>query len=146
MGGWLRVLPHLVACMALVGACGGPKQPRTYDQWKDQAAISGDLDEAEARWRSELASNPWSEEDMNHDMSLLTDDPPGPPEQYGDVAFGGEGQIPSDAASFGEGTGDPELDADAESEEFWSDMGVASFSAFTVLFTVGMAVAPYFLL
>lgn len=144
------MLPHLLVGMALIAGCGGPKKTRTYDAWKDQATVTGDLDEAEARWRREISANPWSEEDMNRDMSLLTDDPPGPPERYGAVAFGGEEQIPGGASSLVESTGDPEADAEAlaaaESEAFWNDVGTASFSAFTVLFTVGMAVAPYLLL
>jgi hypothetical protein len=129
------VLPVLVT--SLGAACGPTQNKSDYDTWKASTEIHGDFDEAEDRWRREISQNPWSEQDMNHDMSLLTDDPPRAPETYGEVA-----RQPGGAVAFAEETAEPE---EAESDT-WNNVGMASFSAFTVLFTVGMAVAPYLLL
>jgi hypothetical protein len=94
---------------------------------EDAPSLVGDnLDEAEAKWRREIEHERASDPD-----ALLTDDPPGKPDQYGNVASQDEerpktfwGKVKSGADTVGK----------------------ASFAAATVLVTIGMIVAPYLLL
>lgn len=131
------MLPAIAIAVALVGACGTPKRTSNPEEWSRRAEVDGDFDKAEDRWRREIAANPWSEDDMN----LLTDDPPGAPDSYGSVTAA-DPALSGGAVSLD----DPPAEGAEESDEFWSDVGKAGFSAFTVLFTVGIAVAPYLLL
>jgi hypothetical protein len=129
-------LPLLVT--SLGAACGPTQHKSDYETWKASTESHGDFGEAEERWRRAISQSPWREQDMNHDLSLLTDAPPRAPETDGEVA-----RQPGGAAAFAEETAEPGDDAESDT---WNNVGMASFSAFTVLFTVGMAVAPYLLL
>jgi hypothetical protein len=126
------VVAMALIVLALAGACSSTSRSKhTSDpkSWAVQAEVDGDFDKAEERWRREIAANPWSEDDMN----LLTDDPPPGAVESGAVAVGNGEQVAS-------------AETADEDDGFWGKFGKASFSAFTVLFTVGMAVAPYLLL
>jgi hypothetical protein len=131
-------LPLGAVVVTMIAACSSQQRTSNPDVWASQAKINGDWDQAEDRWRQEIAANPWSEPDMN----LLTDDPPAPPETYGAAPVDQEAR-PVDGGAVA--VADASQDPNAQSDQFWGDVGKASFSAFTVLFTVGMAVAPYLL-
>jgi hypothetical protein len=97
------------------------------DPWFNEDSpptITGDLDEAEARWRKELPQHHLKQDDPD---ALLTDDPPDSPDAYGNVASEDEKQPGS-------------------RKSFWDNVGHATFAALTVIVTIGMAVAPYFLM
>lgn len=129
------VLAVLLITAAHLDACAPAARQHAEDDWGHGASrLTGDLDAAEARWRKEIAASR-AEEDR-----LLTDDPPGAPSTYGQVASSG------DAAS-GEA-------ADAEDppvpQTFLGRVkagidtfGKATFAALTVVVTVGMMAAPY---
>jgi hypothetical protein len=135
---WVHAVPLVAVALAMIGACSSPKRTSNPDEWASRAELNGDWDQAEDRWRQEIAANPWSEPDMN----LLTDDPPAAPEAYGATPADQEAK-PVDGGAVA--VADASQDPNAQSDQFWGDVGKASFSAFTVLFTVGMAVAPYLL-
>jgi hypothetical protein len=123
----------LIMPITVIVGCGPPapqQQPR-HDPFFDDdepASMSNNLDDAETRWRKELEGERNSDPD-----ALLTDDPPGKPDRYGDVAF--KDETPPPPATFWE-----KMKAKSET------VGRASFAALTVLVTLGMMVAPYLLL
>jgi hypothetical protein len=123
----------LVAAIAVgaLASCAPPSPQPRHDPWFDEdspSTLTGDFDDAEARWRQEIAGERNTDPD-----ALLKDDPPGAPESYGTVAFK---------------DGEP-----APPPTFWGKVrsgaetvGKAGFAAMSVIVTVGMMVAPYLLL
>jgi hypothetical protein len=113
--------------MVVMSGCGPTAQPRSPNaSWFEDDApsdISGNLDAAEARWRREI------ENDRGTDP-LLTDDPPGAPENYGTVTSEDGQKMAGDTPG---------------STGFWNNFGKASFALVSVLVALGMMVAPYFL-
>ena len=125
----MLVVAVVVAASASVScAPEAAKHKGLDDPWFNEDSpptITGNLDEAEARWRKDLeAERPKHADDPN---ALLTDDPPDSADAYGDVAF-------------------PKDTPPQQPKTFWDKFGNASFAVMTVLVTVGMAVAPYFLM
>ena len=111
--------------MVVMSGCGQTAQPRSRnDAWFDDDApsdISGNLDAAEARWRKEIENERGTD-------PLLTDDPPGAPENYGTV------------------TSEDGQDVDTPRQSgFWGKFGKASFALVSVLVALGMMAAPYLL-
>src|SRR5262249_47774136 len=103
-----------------------------HEEWAAKAELTGDLDEAEARWRREMVYNNCPDSDAH----LLTDDPPKAPKEYGKVTF-----------EHGEEAPPPPPPTTWDSFKAGMDkVGKASFAAMTVLVTVGMMVAPYFMM
>jgi hypothetical protein len=122
------ILLGLAIVMVTVSGCGPTTaQPRSHnDSWFDDDApsdISSNLDAAEVRWRKEI------ERDRGSDP-LLTDDPPGAPENYGTITSEDAQDMPGDPTS---------------SAGFWNKFGKASFALVSVLVALGMMAAPYFL-
>src|SRR6185369_2207347 len=80
--GATALLLGLGIVIVVMSGCGPTAQPRSHhDSWFDDDApsdISGNLDSAEARWRREIENERGTD-------PLLTDDPPGAPEDYGKV-------------------------------------------------------------
>jgi len=114
--------------VTIVTSCGPPARQGLSDTFfADDAPspVASDLDEAETKWRRELKLDHADDPD-----ALLKDDPPGKPEDYGNVA-----DQPQPPKTFWD-----KFRAGAQT------VGKASFAAATVLITVGMMVAPYFLL
>jgi hypothetical protein len=133
----------LCAMLAIAGACGPKAQPNAREDHEEEMLgpkIAEDFDEAEQRWRKDIADARWSNDDMNvlTDDPLLTDDPPRTPEEYGRVADAKHAQHTGSDA--------PGVDAEDARETGWDRFGKASFSVFTVAATIGMMVAPYLLL
>ncbi len=89
--------------------------------------VTGNLDEAEMRWRKDIEAHQGvrNADDPN---ALLTDDPPAAPDAYGNVAD--PGNTPQPPATFSDKA---------------NAFGRASFAAMSVAVTLGMMVAPYFL-
>ena len=130
----------VLALLGVVACAAAEKRERRGDEWAyDGKAhdLSDDPDAAETRWRHEIAARQWTDEQdmLDHDK-LLTDDPPGAPSSYGSVAS----EEPAD-------TGPP------VPRTFWQrfqsvadTFGRGSFASLTVAVTLGMMVAPYFLM
>jgi len=130
-----HVLVGLIGSLWLVMLAGcGPTVHHGSDDWDDpkvaRPEITGNNDMDEARWRRELASDPWGE-----DAHLLTDDPPKTAEEYEQMTAGPQEVGPpaplTGWESFKQGAG---------------KFGKAMFSVFTVLATLGMMAAPYLLM
>jgi hypothetical protein len=126
----------LMGVLGLVVACG-PTSHRHDDEWGEKATmqpeITGDNDQDEARWRRELASDPWGD-----DSSLLTDDPPKKAAEYEGVSddgppldFVGPPAPPSTWDNMSKGS---------------TKFGKIFFSIMTVFVTLGMMAAPYLLM
>ena len=127
----------LFAVLAIASACGPTAQPNAREDHEQEMLgpkIADDFDEAEQRWRKDIADARWSDDDMN----VLTDDPPRSPEEYGHVADA------KDTHKSASRTLD--LDAEDTPQTGWQKFGKATFSIFTVAATIGMMVAPYLLL
>jgi hypothetical protein len=120
--------------LALVSACGPPTHHNS--DWDDggvmEPQITGDNDKDEARWRRELASDPWGD-----DGHLLTDDPPKNAAEYEP----GRDVPPKDFV------GPPAPPTTKEKMQASSTkLGKLFFSIMTVLVTLGMMAAPYLLM
>lgn len=124
----------LVAMLAGFAACG-PASHRGGDEWGDGPAqepmISGDNARDEARWRRELAADPWGD-----DAALLTDDPPQTAAAYQDadvppLDFVGPPAPPSTWEGVQKGG---------------AKIGKVFFSLMTVFVTLGMMAAPYLMM
>jgi hypothetical protein len=120
--------------LALVSACG-PSTRRHVDEWGEDTMkkpeITGDNEQDEARWRRELASDPWGD-----DANLLTDDPPKTAAEYDDddappLDFVGPPEPPSRWDTMQKGG---------------TKFGKVMFSIMTVLVTLGMMAAPYLMM
>lgn len=114
-------------------SCGPTPPPGHRDPWFDEESpplISGDLDEAEKRWRKDIEGERTTDAD-----ALLKDDPAKDPGEYGKVAFGDEEPPPPPPTTFW-----------GKFKVGMNSFGRATFAAMTVLVTVGMMVAPYLLL
>jgi hypothetical protein len=115
---------------SMLGACAATQksEPTDGNEWirlaDSRTELDGDLDAAEQRWRRLIADDRWADE------ALMTDDPPRKPDNYGAVALDG---------NSGENA------APEESKTTWETVGRATFAVFSVLLTLGMAVAPYLL-
>lgn len=150
MGGWdyscrrvrnpnrgaTALLLRLGIVIVVMSGCGPTAQPRSQrDSWFDDDApsdISPNLDTAEERWRREIENERGTD-------PLLTDDPPGAPEDYGKVTsedgYDLLGDQPVPPTTF---WGKVKVGANT--------VGKASFAAVSVLVALGMMVAPYLLL
>ena len=152
-----------------------PFQDPFFDEDDSTSLVSGDMDKDEAEWRKQMArehnaAHPATKPaPLPADDPLLTDDPPKAPEEYGDVAKPDATAPKSDAAPSKAAAPKPEsardpysvLDDDVDAAgdppappptTFWGkvqaaaqSMGRASFAAMTILVTLGMMVAPYFI-
>lgn len=126
----LGILAGAVAC--------GPTSHRHGDEWDDDGPtqapmISGDNAKDEARWRRELASDPWGK-----DSNLLTDDPPKSAKDYEDA---------SDDIPPLDFVGPPAPPTRWEKVQTGSTkLGKVFFSIMTVFVTLGMMAAPYLLM
>jgi hypothetical protein len=125
----------LIAVCTIVGCAAASQHDRAGDEWvfdgKPHDISADDPDDAESRWRQEIAAQHWTDErDMLDRDKLLTDAPPGRPSEYGKVA--------SDSGNANEA--DPE-----RSQNFWDNVGRGTFAALTVAATLGMMAAPYLL-
>ena len=123
-------------CVALIPACA-PTKHRSVDDWGEETVmepeITGDNTKDEARWRRQLASDPWGD-----DGSLLTDDPPKTAAEYEDMA---DAEPPSDFV------GPPAPPTTWENmQKSGTKFGKVFFSIMTVLVTLGMMAAPYLML
>jgi hypothetical protein len=123
--------------LVLASSCGPTSHRRHGDDWDDAATvlepeISGDNAKDEARWRNELASDPWGD-----DSALLTDDPPKTADEYqesdADVPFGFVGP-PAPPTSW------------EKMQHRSTTFGRIFFSIMTVFVTLGMMAAPYLLM
>jgi hypothetical protein len=127
----------LIAASCLVPLAGcAPTQHRQVDDWakeeRVEPEITGDNARDEARWRQELASDPWGD-----DAHLLTDDASGMPS---DLAA--EEDVPP--RDF---VGPPEPPTKWEqTQKSGSKVGKALFAVLTVFVTLGMMAAPYLLM
>lgn len=126
----------LVSVGMLVGfATCGPTSHRRDDAWGEgstrEPMITGDNARDEARWRRELASDPWGD-----DADLLTDDPPKTAAEYRD-----DDGPPPDFV----GPPEPPSTWD-EMQRGGTKFGKVFFSLMTVLVTLGMMAAPYLLM
>lgn len=129
------VVVVLVGMLAGLATCG-PTSHRGGDEWGErpekEPMISGDNARDEARWRRELASDPWGD-----DGNLLTDDPP-----KGAAEYQNDEDIPP--LDF---VGPPEPPSRWDSmQASGSKVGKVLFSVMTVLVTLGMMAAPYLLM
>ena len=117
--------------VALATACG-PTSHRQDHDWKAlEPEITGDNDLDEARWRRELASDPWGD-----DSRLLTDDPPRAAAEYA------EHEVPP--LDF---VGPPEPPSRWDNmQKGGTKFGKVMFSLLTVFVTLGMMAAPYLLM
>ena len=121
---------------AFVPACT-PSAHRHVDDWGEETVrepeITGDNAKDEARWRRELASDPWGD-----DGNLLTDDPP-------QTAL--ESEDMNDAAPPRDFVGPPEPPSSWDNmQKSGTKFGKVFFSVMTVLVTLGMMAAPYLML
>lgn len=125
----------VVFAFLLASACG-PTSHRLDDEWGEaglQHAITGDNAKDEARWRRELASDPWGD-----DSHLLTDDPPKTAEEY---------RAQSEDVPPLDFVGPPEPPSSWDNMQRSSTkFGKVFFSVMTVLVTIGMMAAPYLLM
>jgi hypothetical protein len=123
------------ACVALLSGCAPTTKHRQVDDWakeeRIEPEITGDNARDEARWRQELASDPWGD-----DAHLLTDDPPG-------VAALEE----DDDAPPSDFVGPPEPPTKWQNaQKSGSKVGKALFAVLTVFVTLGMMAAPYLMM
>jgi hypothetical protein len=126
----------VVTALALIAACG-PASHRQVDEWGEtktmQPEITGDNAKDEARWRRELASDPWGD-----DARLLTDDDPFDETGY----LGDEPSMPP--KDF---VGPPAPPSRWDNmQSGGTKFGKVFFSVMTVLVTLGMMAAPYLLM
>jgi hypothetical protein len=129
------VVVVLMGVLAGLATCG-PTSHHGDDEWGDapktQPMISGNNARDEARWRRELASDPWGD-----DSDLLTDDPPKSMSEYANdddippLDFVGPPEPPSTWDNMQSGS---------------SKVGRVFFSLMTVLVTLGMMAAPYLMM
>jgi len=130
--------------VALIGALGlglvvaacGPSTHQRVDEWGEKGTmepeITGNNAKDEARWRRELASDPWGD-----DSDLLTDDPPKTAAEYEE----------RDEAPPPDFVGPPAPPTQWESmQKGGTKFGRFFFSIMTVLVTLGMMAAPYLLM
>jgi hypothetical protein len=129
---WIVVV--LVGVLAGAATCG-PTSRRHDDDWGEgpmnEPMITGDNTRDEARWRRELASDPWGD-----DAHLLTDDPPKTAAEYQEddvppLDFVGPPEPPSTWDNMQKGG---------------TKFGKVFFSIMTVFVTLGMMAAPYLLM
>jgi hypothetical protein len=125
----------VASCVALAAGCG-PTKHRAVDDWANddslEPEITGNSARDEARWRQELASDPWGD-----DAHLLTDDPPG-------TALRDEEDNPPPPKDF---VGPPAPPTQWEKTQKTSTkVGRAIFSVLTVFVTLGMMAAPYLMM
>ena len=132
----MRYVVALIGMLALVvvSSCGPPTHHNS--DWDEggvvEPHITGDNAQDEARWRHELASDPWGD-----DGHLLTDDPPKTAAEYQD----GRTVPPKDFV------GPPAPPTSAEKmQQNSTKFGRIFFSIMTVLVTLGMMAAPYLLM
>jgi hypothetical protein len=132
---WSRVVVLIgVIGLVLAAACA-PTSRRHVDEWGDdgllEPEITGDTAKDEARWRRELASDPWGD-----DARLLHDDPPDTAAEYAD-----------DAVPPLDFVGPPEPPTRWDNmQKSGTKVGKVLFSLMTVLVTLGMMAAPYLLM
>lgn len=128
-----RIVLGLVVMASLI-ACA-PQAHREVDDWDREMVmepeITGDNAKDEARWRRELASDPWDTDD-----GLLTDDPPKTASDYANddippLDFVGPPEPPTRWQGLQKGG---------------TTFGKALFSVLTVFVTLGMMAAPYLLM
>jgi hypothetical protein len=128
------VAVSVLLVLALVAACA-PQKHREVDDWDRELVmepeITGDNAKDEARWRRELAGDPWDDDDR-----LLTDDFPGTASEYANddippLDFVGPPEPPSTWDNMQSGGG---------------KVGKVIFSLLTVFVTLGMMAAPYLLM
>jgi hypothetical protein len=129
-----RIVLGLVVVLGLIAACA-PRAHREVDDWDRETVlepeITGDNAKDEERWRRELASDPWGDDDH-----LLTDDPPQTASDYAN-----EDIPPLDFI------GPPEPPTKWEGmQKGGVTFGKALFSVLTVFVTLGMMAAPYLLM
>ncbi len=142
-----RLCGMLMMLAVIASACGPTAAQRAHEGTEDEIVgprIADDWDASEARWRKDIASERWSNDDMN----LLTDDPPAKPDDYGKVAKADSAETASDGDAFfgDEPQGPPPSGFWGHVKAGANSFGKASFAVLTVAVTVGMAVAPYLLL
>ena len=116
-------------------ACA-PSMHHPDDDWERDSIlepeITGDNEKDEARWRRQLADDPFGD-----DAHLLTDDPPGKASEYQDE----EGAPPPDFV------GPPAPPTFKERMQKRSTtFGKVFFSIMTVFVTLGMMAAPYLMM
>ncbi len=126
----------LVLGLAQIPACA-PSMHRETDDWDRETIlepdITGDNDKDEARWRRELASDPFGD-----DGSLLTDDP---------AKSASESLDDQENAPPPNFVGPPEPPSTMDSMRKRGNVfGRALFSVLTVVVTLGMMAAPYLLM
>lgn len=131
------IVSGVIGLLALIAACA-PTQHRQVDEWGEEQTIrpeiTGNNAKDEARWRQELASDPWGD-----DAHLLTDEPPPTGEAFDDMDepnappkdFVGPPAPPSRWDNMTKGG---------------TKFGRVFFSIMTVLVTLGMMAAPYLLM
>ena len=125
----------VASCVALTAACG-PTKHRPVDDWANddslEPEITGNNARDEARWRQELASDPWGD-----DAHLLTEDPP-------TAALADADADPPPPKDF---VGPPAPPTKWEkTQKQGTIVGRALFSVLTVLVTLGMMAAPYLMM
>ncbi len=130
-----HIVMGVIAVLALIAACT-PAAHRQVDEWGEDKTmrpeITGNNAKDEARWRRELASDPWGD-----DAHLLTDDP------ISDDAFG-EDEDSSPPKDF---VGPPAPPSSWDNmQSGGTKFGKVFFSIMTVLVTLGMMAAPYLLM
>ena len=125
----------LIGMLAGLATCG-PTSHRGDDEWgegpTEEPMITGDNERDEARWRRELASDPWGD-----DSDLLTDDPPKAAAEYEN-----DEDIPP--LDF---VGPPEPPSTWDNmQKSGSILGKFMYSFLTVAVTLGMMAAPYLMM
>jgi hypothetical protein len=122
----LALLVAVAIGVTLDTSCGPPpKQPLEDPFFAEDAPspVSSNFDDAETKWRKEVEHQRRGDPD-----ALLTDDPPGKPDEYGNVAQ-------EEPKTFWERV--------KRNSETW---GKITFAAMSVLVTLGMMAAPYLLM
>jgi hypothetical protein len=142
-----------VVMASVISGCDAPARRPLQDPFFDDDAsttgVSGDFDKDEAAWRKQMAREHQHPAEAD---ALLKDDPPKPPDQYGNVARpDADVTHPRDLSLDPYAGVDEDVNADNDLEKpppatFWEKVGRASFAAMTVIMTLGMMVAPYLLL
>jgi hypothetical protein len=122
------------SCLTLIAGCG-PTTPRHVDDWANdemmEPEITGNNAKDEARWRQELASDPWGD-----DANLLSDDPPSLIAEDEDAI-----EQPKDFV------GPPAPPTKWQNmQKGGTKFGKVFFSILTVFVTLGMMAAPYLLM
>jgi hypothetical protein len=132
------VVVTLIVVLGLPCACGPTSTSQSHhrdDDWERamQPEITGDNAKDEARWRRDLASDPWGD-----DSALLLDDPPKSAAEY----QGTDEDIPP--LDF---VGPPEPPSTWDNMQKGSTkFGKIFFSILTVFVTLGMMAAPYLMM